>query len=135
MSPDAVKWRASELIARLHARFQTPKFATFEELAADTASGAQRIDFFAVGTWKSAKDRIIAVEVKVDRQDFLREIKKPAKRKTWMRAAGEFWYCAPKGLIPLEELPEHCGLFETHGDRLKITRAARQGEPLSLIHI
>lgn len=51
-----------------------------------------------------------AVEIKVTRADFRRESSE--KRRAWMSVANRFVYAAPAGVIPKEELPQGCGLWE-----------------------
>lgn len=53
-------------------------------------------------------------EIKVSRSDFRADFKKVDKHRSI--AAGEwwkhFWYIAPRGIIPLDEIPEYAGLIE-----------------------
>lgn len=118
---------AGDLVDRLHTRYPAPEWASFEELR-DGPGFAQRrtIDFFTLNTWPSKGLGAIAVEVKVDRADFRRELDLPSKRSTIIPYVKEFWFCAPKGVIPQAELPDGLGLLETWGGKLRATVRARQ---------
>lgn len=120
------KWTSGDIQSRLLGRYKSPEWASFFELRDQTGYGACRtIDFFAVNCWPS-KSMFVAIEIKVDRADFRRELDDPSKRSAFESMANEFWFAAPKGVIPIEELPDGCGLLETWGDGLRATRRARQ---------
>jgi hypothetical protein len=70
----------------------------------------------AIG-WKSARHSIL-VECKTSRADFRADSKK------WFRQDGLGmgqirYYLAPKGIIPVEEIPPGWGLLEISGDKIK----------------
>lgn len=106
------------------------KWACFAELA-DRTGGANRFcDLFVVGLWAS-NQRAIAIEVKVSRSDFQREIEDPSKRGKWDPLCTEFYFATPTGLVKPDEIPEGCGLFtvsESEGGRfvVKTAKKARQ---------
>lgn len=71
----------------------------------------------AIG-WKSARHSIL-VECKTSRSDFRADSKK------WFRQDGlgmgqTRYFLAPKGIIPIEEVPAGWGLLEVHGDKIKV---------------
>lgn len=70
----------------------------------------QRLDALATHCWTPYER--VAYEVKTSRSDFLREMKKPAKRKRGLMLSNEFFFAAPAGLIAPEEVPPECGLYE-----------------------
>lgn len=71
----------------------------------------RRIDFLAVRLYNSGPP-LVGYEVKVDRGDWLAELKDPDKKIEAMEFVSEFYFAAPKGLIPKEEVPKGCGLVE-----------------------
>lgn len=71
----------------------------------------RRVDLLAVRLYNSGPP-LVAYEIKVDRGDFLSEIKNPSKRIEAQEFAAEFWLAAPEGLIQRDEVPEGCGLVE-----------------------
>ncbi len=120
------KITANDLVDRLRVRYDAKEWLTATEVANATGSMAGRwIDFAAIHKWPSRR-LYVAVEIKVSRADFRRELEEPEKRRWVEDQMSEFWFAAPKGVIPLEELPEGAGLLETWGDKLRATRRARQ---------
>lgn len=74
-----------------------------------------RIDVWAMHLWHERQT--IAFEIKVSRGDFELELANPDKRAPAMALAHQFYFVAPKGLIDVAELPEHCGLIEVEARR------------------
>ncbi len=81
-----------------------------------TIKSEQRIDGLALNCYKSKNYRRIAIEVKISRGDFLKEVQNPDKRVGAMMLSNQFYFAAPEGLIKPNELPEDCGLIEVRGD-------------------
>lgn len=88
------------------------EWATFAELM-EAPAGGQRLDFFAVHTWRSKNYRAVAYEIKVSRSDFLREMRDPYKRAFAERVSHECYFVAPPGLISSEEVPFPWGLMQS----------------------
>lgn len=124
---------ACEIVQRLRARYATERgWLTFAELQRQgeaTGPGARRttrqIDFVAVNRWESRRGQVVAVEVKVDRADFAREVETPEKRAAWEDVASEFWFATPAGLVQPDEVPEGCGLLEVWGQKLRARKRAQ----------
>lgn len=72
----------------------------------------RRIDAIAVGCWPSRGLYLHAIEIKVSRGDFLRELKDPEKAETLVRNCDCMFIAAPKGMVKPAELPETWGLLE-----------------------
>lgn len=70
-----------------------------------------RIDALMVQTRGNRPFNLTALEVKVDRRDFFRELKNPEKRERAKLIADQFYYLVPDGLIDKAEVPEDCGLI------------------------
>jgi hypothetical protein len=118
---------ATEIGNRLHNRYPAPEWAAFCELRDGPGFNQRRtVDFFAVNTWPSKGLAAVAVEVKVSRADFRRELDHPEKRATIIPYVNEFWFAAPRGVINQKEVPDGCGLLETWGDKLRATIRAKQ---------
>ena len=78
--------------------------AAFKEMR--TEATTEIPDVIGFGAWGYS----VMVECKVSRADFLRD-----KRKQHKVRMGKFrFYCAPVGLIRIEELPEGCGLIQVN---------------------
>lgn len=72
----------------------------------------RRIDLWVIDRAPSAGMPAHAVEVKVSRGDWLREINNPIKARFAMAVSNYMWVAAPKGIVMVEELPAMWGLFE-----------------------
>lgn len=83
----------------------------FEELRMSSGFAMQgRIDFLAISPAPSTGNRAIAYEVKVSRADFKRDTH--AKQRGARLYSDQFYYVAPKGVIPEELVPDWAGLIE-----------------------
>lgn len=127
-------WRqpvcARQIEEHLRSRFPAPEWATFFELRDAAGFDAVRsIDCFAMNTWPSKGLRRVAVEIKVSRGDFFRELDNPAKREHFEAIAHEFYFAAPSGLIKPSELPEGIGLLEATEKTLRQKVRAKQTKP------
>jgi hypothetical protein len=80
--------------------------------------GDRYIDLLAVSCrWT------VAYEFKVTREDFLKELSDPNKRREATEIASQFSFCAPAGIIKIDELPTGAGLVEVfHNGNYNITR-------------
>lgn len=86
--------------------------------------GEQRIDAFAMHCWPSKKFKRIGYEIKISRNDFLNEIKKPDKRMATELFTNLAYFVAPAGLIKPDEIPDSWGLIEVSGDMTTIVTDA-----------
>ena len=105
------------------------------EVANATGFGAtRRIDALALGCWPSRGLFVHAIEVKVSRSDFRRELKKPKKAETIAKYCDTFWIAAPKDVVPLDELPNGWGLLELK-DGAKKVRVKKKAASLELVEL
>ena len=124
-------YTAADLILRIRNRYSDGRrYVVMEEVADGTgAAFGRRIDAMVVSMWPSDGLTRRALEIKVSRSDFLRELAEPAK-SLWVREqCHEFWYVAPYDVIKEPELPEGAGWLRPHGDTLAIVRAAAHHTP------
>lgn len=118
--------KAFDLLNVIEMRHPTPEWVFIRELRMSTGADVRRqkrspdegeyIDAFALNCWPSKHFQRVAYEVKVNRGDFLAELKNPDKREPFLRYSNLFYFVAPVGLIKPEEVPDECGLIEIHGD-------------------
>jgi hypothetical protein len=94
----------ARILRALTARHQQPEWVFFAEVGG--------IDAIAVNCFHSEKYRWVGYEVKANRGDFLREIKKNG-HKTARNAAtcNEFYFVVPSGMVAKEEVPDPYGLM------------------------
>jgi len=85
------------------------EWACLGELANATASGSNYLDAWRVNLWPS-KAIFQTFEIKVNRSDFLSEIKNPDKRKFGLSVSNEFYFATCASVIKdVCEVPEECG--------------------------
>ena len=96
---------ASQVDAALAERYSGDGWAKFFQFRPMTSYEASlsAIDLLVVGLWRR-QDKIVAHEVKVDRGDFLRDLKKfKIKHQIALRISHEFYYVCPWGMIQRDE--------------------------------
>ena len=95
-----------ELLAKTHA-----KDMCFVDLRLSSGFELEgRVDFLAINVSPSTGNRATAYEIKVSRADFRRDNHR--KQRGARLYSDHFWYIAPKGVIPHEEIPDWAGLME-----------------------
>ena len=74
----------------------------------------------------------VAIEVKVTRNDFFRELNNPKKRESAETIARETYFAVPAGLVKPEEVPEGWGLIEvlSNGSARTKLRARQRERPV-----
>lgn len=122
---------AGQVYAGLEKLFKAPAWCMVSELSIPDRSGVRRMDAFAIRVHGKGKGRYMchpetglhqpylttwAIEVKVDRADFLEELRHPEKRMPAMSLVNYFAFATPAGLVQLPEIPETCGLIEVDGN-------------------
>jgi hypothetical protein len=72
----------------------------------------RRTDALVVNLY-TAKPRIVGIEFKASRADWLTELRSPAKADAWIPHCDEWWLAAPEGIVDLDsnELPAGWGLL------------------------
>lgn len=84
----------------------------------------RHIDAVVFSLWPSKGLTRTAFEIKVSRQDFLRELNNPVKHRWCHECFHQFWFLAPLEVIKEEELPEGAGWMYPRGGKLVIKRHA-----------
>lgn len=100
----------------IRARHAPEKWLLFMELRCGTGykvlDAERRIDAYAIHLYPSESNIRHAYEVKASRNDFLRELRQPHKRRAGLRFSNYFWFVTPPLIIDPEEIPVGCGLIE-----------------------
>lgn len=128
---------AKTVLEHLRRRYLPPEHALFTEVGNATGFGTTRhIDALVMGLWPSSGMLVEGIEIKVSRQDWLRELKQPAKAAEMACFCDKFWLCVSEARIVREgELPEGWGLLvvtdEPIGVRVHVQAAERAASPLS----
>jgi len=107
------KLTAEKIYGFLAEQYLLPKWVLIPELRGATAYYSMRsIDAFAFACWsKPHPGYSIAYEIKVSRQDYMREMADPSKREVFVRNSHQFYFIVPHNLIKPEEVPGECGLI------------------------
>ena len=97
-------------------------YAKFREIDVEKPfthhDSASRIDYWAISLWnqiapiREQAATSYSIEIKVNRSDFTKELRKPQKQRWALMYSNLFFYCCPKGLIKHNELPPYAGLLE-----------------------
>jgi hypothetical protein len=112
----------SDIRVALRAKLPAGEYVIMEEVS--DAAGFNRsrsADALAMSLWPSRGLHLLGFEIKVNRGDWLRELKDPAKAEAIAQYCDYWIMLAPKGLIPPSELPATWGLWELDGSALRGT--------------
>ncbi len=121
--------KAADVRMALRRYWAAPEAAIVFEVAQATGLAAHRhLDAVAMELWPSRGLALHGVEIKVNLYDWRREKATPEKAEQIARFCDYFWVAAPKGLIPLGEVPTAWGLLELSDGRLIQTKAAQRTE-------
>lgn len=119
-------------------KFAPPEYATMFKVTDGTGTSYSRIaDAVAMNLWPSRGGAVHGFEVKISRQDWLRELKNPEKAEAISQYCDYWWIVAPKDIIKAGELPPTWGTLHPHGNGLKIgTKAPKlKAKPLDKLFI
>ncbi len=119
--------KAQDITEQLKCYYKKDSWAIFTELRSHTGFGnfVTYIDFYATGLWKENSSSWIAIEIKVDKQDFIHDVMQFEKKQhDALRNSTQFYYCCPKGLINSDEVPEKAGLMYAHEKKIEIVKIA-----------
>ena len=107
------KLKADDVCRALETHYGDSAVVVFEVPDATGFAGkGRRMDAVAVGCWPSRGMYLHAIEVKVSRSDFLKEIGDPAKAEAIAQYCDCMYVAAPKGMVDAAELPPKWGLYE-----------------------
>lgn len=116
---------SEDVHAALRERFSAPEWAILFEVANETGGTAtRRADAIAMSLWPSRGLEIHGFEIKVDRRDWLRELKAPKKAEEIARYCDRWWIVAPPNVVKLAELPAGWGLLVFEDGTLRAVKAA-----------
>ncbi len=105
---------SNEVIAALQAGpFPKNGYAWLFEVRNSTGYGKRDryADALVVSCWPSRGIWVAGLEVKVDRQDWKRELEDPAKSAEVQKFCDYWWVAAPEGVVEEGEVPETWGLL------------------------
>lgn len=117
--------RSADVAAALRDRYAAPEWAVlFEVPNATGGAAARRADAIAMSLWPSRGLEIHGFEIKVERRDWLRELKEPQKAEEIARFCDRWWIAAAPDVVKDGELPAGWGLLVLRGASLRQEREA-----------
>lgn len=126
-----VQLRTAQAVMQvLRKRYSAPAWALFESVSNGTGSRASRwSDALAMSLWPSRGLEVHGFEIKVHRNDVLRELKDPKKADEVARYC-DFWWLAvgSASIVKPDELPATWGLLvpSSNGTALKVAKEAKK---------
>ena len=131
---DGVKLAAHDLFLRLQASFTAPAYITLEEVRDATGfDGVRTADAMAISLYRSRGKAIWGFEMKVSRNDWLKELKQPEKAESILRYCHHWGLVVPnKDIVKPGELPESWGMYVAQKNRLKCVVPCPKLDPLPM---
>lgn len=129
-----MKVTSGHIRAALRERYPTQSSAIMFEVGNGTGHKTSRhADAVVMGLWPSRGLEVEGFEIKVSRQDWLNELKNPAKAEAVAQYCDRWWIAAPAGIVKPDELPSGWGLLELpEGGNLRIKVQAPKLTPVPL---
>lgn len=123
---DEEKMTSDRIVKLLENKHSGDTWAFFSELRTCTGHLYKPcyIDCYAAGLWEKNRG-FIAYEIKVARNDFLKDIQEfNLKQSDAIANSSQFYYVCPQKLIDPSEVPEVCGLMWADAGGVKIKKVA-----------
>lgn len=118
------------IIALLREAHPSKSFAFFAQVGNATGFECSGwADAIAMDLWPSRGLHLHGFEVKSHRNDWLRELKNPAKADGFFHRCHTWTVVAPVGVVEVSELPHGWGLMVVKGTRLKTVRKSEVSAP------
>ena len=129
-----VKLAAHDLYLRLQGTFSAPAYITLEEVRDATGfDGHRTADAIAISLYRSRGKAIWGFEMKVSRNDWLKELKQPEKAESIMRYCNYWGLVVPdKNIVKDGELPESWGMYVAQKNRLKCVVPCPKLDPVPM---
>jgi len=128
---------ADEIKEILKERHQLPRWICVTELPTTTGyppaarfrplEALRVIDVFAMALWPSLHYERIAYEIKINRNDWLKELADPKKRVKAMSLSHRFYFVLAPNIYKEDSIDDNCGILEVRKEHIKVIhRAARR---------
>lgn len=123
----------AEVFAALRAKFPAPEYALLSQVRNGTGFSRKTVrtaDALVMGLYPSRGLHLSGIEIKVDRHDWIRELKNPDKAEEIARFC-DFWWIAAgsEDVVRDGELPTNWGLLVPGPKGLRAAKAAMILEP------
>ena len=129
-----IKLHAHDLFIRLQGTFSAPGYITLEEVRDATGfDGHRTADAIAISLYRSRGKALWGFEMKVSRNDWLKELKQPEKAESIMQYCNYWGLVVPdKNIVKDGELPDSWGMFVAQKNRLKCVKPCPKLDPLPM---
>jgi len=129
----AFVWTENDVVELMAKRFAGPAWVLLRQVRNGTGYQRQTrtADVVAVSVWPSRGLFLDGVEVKVSRSDWRKELADPSKSESIQAYCRHWWVAAPKGVVPVEEVPETWGLIECYKTRSVVAKPAPSLDPIA----
>jgi hypothetical protein len=127
--------RLADVHARLRLRYPAKEFALFHEVRSSVGLvGSPRYaDAIVMGLWPSRGLTLEGLEVKVDRRDWLRELRNPKKADDIARYCDHWWLVTSSpDIAEVCELPENWGWLVPSGRTFRVAKPASRLKPVPI---
>lgn len=125
----------ADLLDALRARYPRDSYALFRNIRNATGfqRGARYADALVMSLWPSRGLELIGFEIKISRQDWLKELNQPEKAEEFYRYCDKWWLLvSDTAIVHPGELPSTWGLLAPRGRRLAAKVEAPQLNPQPL---
>lgn len=123
-----VQMSSEDVKRRLRDRYQlSDGWITMSEVTPPKTQ--RRFDLIAIMGWQSRGHEALGFEVKVNRGDWLAELKDPAKAEPLVRLCSRWWIAAPPDIVKVDELPPAWGLLVIYPEQIRAAKQAPQLNP------
>lgn len=125
------RWTADRVYGLLKQRFPSPAFELLAQVRNTTgyAKRERYADAIAVSVFPSRGVYLTGIEIKVSKSDWRKELANPDKANAIQKHCRYWYVAAPKGVVPVDELPDDWGLLECSGNSIVATKAPTDGKP------
>jgi hypothetical protein len=119
-------YTAGDIEKLLRNRYSPPEYAFLPQVRNQTGYSRQirTADALVMSLYPSRGLYLSGFEIKVNRGDFVNEIKYPDKAEDIAKYCDFWWIAAPKEIVKIEELPINWGLIIPFGQTMKIIKPA-----------
>lgn len=131
MKTEKERITAADVIVGLKMQFPAPAFCLLEQVADGTGARQYRwADAVAMSVWPSRGYILHGVEVKVNRYDWLNELKNPKKSAAVQKYCDHWWLAvSDESIVQPGELPSTWGLTALNGKKMKVVAPAPKLTP------
>ena len=139
--PNVVAWSERDIVAALMKRYPPPEWAFFPQARSGTGHSQlpRTADAVAMNLWPSRGMEVHGFEVKVNRTDFLAELKEPEKADSIARYCDRWWLAiaggygdGETGIVRPGELPAAWGLLALRFGHMQCLKEAPKLDPVPL---